>query len=60
MRGRTYLLAGSLVVSSFGGCAFQREFRKYPAIENFNSPIGISYVINCDDPLRSPAVSPDV
>ena len=51
MRGRTYLIAGSLAVSSFGGGAFQREFRKCSAIE-YCSPIAISYVIHCDDPAK--------
>src|SRR5579872_4500181 len=51
MRGRTYLMAGFPAVSSAGGVhAFPREFRD-PAIQNYDSPIGVSYVIYCDDPL---------
>ena len=39
MRGRTYWIAASLLISSFGGAyAFQSEFREYPGLEYYDFP----------------------
>lgn len=58
MRGGTYLIAGRWIVSPLKSVSARMEMLR--AIEYYDSPIGLRYVINCDASLRSPAVSPDV